>query len=175
MPRHAAARSGPGPPGGFLNRPIHRFGYNVRLTQVQGTRCAELALFVVLESPVVNAADHPSHYRDQPGLDFLRIVPTTWDDTRTLHAAVGESIVIARRHGTQWFLGALTDRHARTIPVPLDFLGTGPDTMRLWHDAPDSLTDATRLLTTQRTVTATETLTIPLAPAGGAVAVFAPE
>jgi alpha-glucosidase len=169
--------AGPGDytPGGFLNRPLDRFEYNVSPTQVQGTRSAELALFVVLESPVINAADHPTHYRDQPGLDFLRIVPTTWDDTRTLHAAVGESIVIARRHGNQWFLGALTDRNPRDIPVPLDFLGTGPYTMRIWQDTPDSHADATRLLTTQRTVTAAETLTLQMAPAGGAVAVFTPE
>ena len=62
-------------PGGFLNKQLDQFKFNVRPTQVQGTRCAELALFVCLESPVINASDHPSHYKDQPGLDFLKIVP----------------------------------------------------------------------------------------------------
>ncbi len=92
-------------PGGFLNMQLDRFKFNVRPTQVQGTRCAELALFVCLESPVINACDHPSHYKDQPGLDFLKIVPTVWDDTRVLDGAVGEHVVIVRRNGNRWFLG----------------------------------------------------------------------
>jgi alpha-glucosidase len=159
-------------PGGFLNRQLDQFKFNVRPTQVQGTRGAELALFVCLESPIVNACDHPSHYKDQPGLDFLKIVPTVWDDTRALDAAVGEHVVIVRRHGDRWFLGALTDRNARDIPVKLDFLGSGSWTLKLWKDAPDSDTIGAHLATEQRTVTAADTLTLHLARAGGAVACF---
>jgi alpha-glucosidase len=161
-------------PGGFLNRQLDQFQFNVRPTQVQGTRCAELALFVCLESPVINACDHPSHYRDQPGLDFLKVVPTVWDDTRVLDAAVGEHVVIARRHGKRWFLGALTDRNARDIPVKLDFLGQGSWTLRLWKDAPDSGTVGEHLAVEQRTVTPADELTLHLARAGGAVASFEP-
>lgn len=168
--------AGPGDytPGGFLNMQQDRFKFNVRPTQVQGTRCAELALFVCLESPVVNACDHPSHYRDQPGLDFLKIVPTVWDDTRVFDAVVGEHVVIVRRNGDRWFLGALTDRSARDIPVKLNFLGQGSWTMRLWKDAPDSDVEGTHLLTEQRSVTAADSLTLHLARAGGAVACFEP-
>jgi alpha-glucosidase len=168
--------AGPGDftPGGFLNMPLDQFRFNVRPTQVQGTRCAELALFVCLESPVINAADHPSHYRDQPGLDFLKIVPTVWDDTRVLDGAVGEHVVIVRRHGDRWFLGALTDRNARDIPVKLDFLGRGSWTLKLWKDAPDSETAGEHLLTEQRVVTAADELSLHLARAGGAVASFEP-
>lgn len=166
--------AGPGDftPGGFLNRQLDQFRPNVRPTQVQGTRCSELALFVCLESPIVNAADHPSHYRNQPGLDFLRIVPTVWDDTRVLDAAIGEHVVIVRRNGNRWFLGALTDRNARAITVKLDFLGRGPWTLKLWKDAPDSDTNGEHLATEQRVVTAADVLTLHLAPAGGAVASF---
>jgi len=161
-------------PGGFLNQQLDQFKFNVRPTQVQGTRCAELALFVCLESPVINAADHPSHYKDQPGLDFLKVVPTVWDETRALDAAVGEHVVIVRRNGNRWFLGALTDRHARDIPVKLGFLGPGSWTLRLWKDAPDSGTEGEHLVTEQRAVTAAEELTLHLARAGGAVASFDP-
>jgi alpha-glucosidase len=161
-------------PGGFLNKQLDQFKFNVRPTQVQGTRCAELALFVCLESPVINACDHPSRYRDQPGLDFLKIVPTIWDDTRVLDAAVGEHVVIVRRNGDRWFLGALTDRNARDIPVKLDFLGSGSWTLKLWKDAPDSDTIGEHLATEQRVVTATDELTLHLARAGGAVACFEP-
>jgi alpha-glucosidase len=161
-------------PGGFLNTQLDQFRPNVRPTPVQGTRCAELALFVCLESPIVNAADHPSHYKDQPGLDFLKIVPTVWDDTRVLDGAVGEHLVIVRRNGARWFLGALTDRNARDIPVKLDFLGRGSWTLKLWKDAPDSDTVGEHLVTEQRAVTAADVLTLHLARAGGAVASFEP-
>lgn len=168
--------AGPGDytPGGFLNKQLDQFKFNVRPTQVQGTRCAELALFVCLESPVINAADHPNHYRDQPGLDFLKIVPTVWDDTRALDGAVGEHVVIVRRNGDRWFLGALTDRNARDIPVKLDFLGGGSWTMKLWHDAPDSDVEGAHLVTEHRSVAAADTLMLHLARAGGAVACFEP-
>lgn len=161
-------------PGGFLNQQLDQFRFNVRPTQVQGTRCAELALFVCLESPVVNAADHPGHYREQPGLDFLKIVPTVWDNTRVLDGAVGEHLVIVRRNGSRWFLGALTDRNARDIPVKLDFLGRGPWLLKLWKDAPDSDTVGEHLVTELRAVTAADVLTLHLARAGGAVASFEP-
>jgi alpha-glucosidase len=161
-------------PGGFLNKSLDEFRFNVRPTQVQGTRCAELALFVCLESPVINACDHPSHYKDQPGLDFLKIVPTVWDDTRALDGVVGEHVVIARRNGSRWFLGALTDHNARDIPVKLDFLGPGSWTLKLWKDAHDSDTDGEHLVTEQRVVTAADVLPLHLARAGGAVASFEP-
>jgi alpha-glucosidase len=161
-------------PGGFLNNQLDQFQFNVRPTQVQGTRCAELALFVCLESPIIHAADHPSHYRDQPGLDFLRIVPTVWDDTHALDGAVGEHVVIARRNGSRWFLGALTDRNPRDIQVKLDFLKSGSWKLKLWKDAPDADTNGEHLATEERVVTSSDTLTLHLARAGGAVACFEP-
>jgi alpha-glucosidase len=161
-------------PGGFLNRQLDQFQFNVRPTQVQGTRCAELALFVCLESPIIHAADHPSHYKNQPGLDFLKIVPAVWDDTRALDGAVGEHVVIARRNGSRWFLGALTDRNPRDIPVKLDFLKKGSWRLKLWRDAPDSDTNGERLVIEERVVTSSDALTLHLARAGGAVACFEP-
>jgi alpha-glucosidase len=161
-------------PGGFLNRPLDQFRFNVQPSEVQGTRCAELALFVCLESPIINAADHPSHYRDQPGLDFLKVVPTVWDDTRVFDGAVGEHVVIVRCNGTRWYLGALIDRNARELPVPLKFLGTGNWKVTLWQDAPDSNQNGEHLVKSERTVRPSDTLQLKLAPAGGAVAIFSP-
>ena len=168
--------AGPGDftPGGFINQPLDQFQCNVKPTQVQGTRCAELALFVCLESPLICTCDDPTHYRGQPGLDFLKIVPTVWDETRALDGVVGEHVVIARRNGNRWFLGALTDRNARDLPVKLDFLGPGSWRLKLWKDAPDSGAAGEHLATEQRTVTAADVLTLPLARAGGAVAAFEP-
>jgi alpha-glucosidase len=129
-------------------------------------------VFVCLESPVINAADHPSHYAGQPGLDFLKIVPTVWDDTRVLDANVGEHVVIARRNGDRWFLGALTDRNARDLSVKLDFLGPGSWKLKLWKDAPDSDSNGEQLLWSNGQLPRAEELKLQLARAGGAVASF---
>jgi alpha-glucosidase len=87
---------------------------------------------------------------------------------------VGEHVVIARRNGNRWFLGALTDQNPRDINVKLDFLKTGHWRLKLWHDAPDSDTNGERLVIEQRVVTASDALTLHLARAGGAVACFEP-
>jgi alpha-glucosidase len=159
-------------PGGFLNRQSGQFHFNVRPTQVQGTRCAELALFVCLESPITHACDHPSHYRGQPGVEFLKLVPTVWDDTRALDGVVGEHVVIARRSGQRWFLGALTDHQPRDINVKLSFLASHRWKLRVWKDAPDSDVNAEHLVTEERVVTPSDSLELHLASAGGAVACF---
>lgn len=168
--------AGPGDftPGGFLNRQPADFKPDAKAAEVQGTRCAELALFVAYDSPVCCVCDQPSHYRDQPGADFLKIVPTVWDDTRVLDGEPGEHLVIARRSHDDWFVGALTDRHARSIAVKLNFLGRGKWKMRLWQDAADSNVHAEHLEVEERMVSAADTIDLRLAPAGGTVARFQP-
>jgi len=159
-------------PGGFLNRQPSEFKTNVKLTQVQGTRAAELALFVCYDSPVCCVCDAPDHIRDQPGADFLKIVPTVWDETLALDGAVGEHLVMARRSGDQWYLGAMSAGDARELPVKLDFLSNGHWKLKLWHDAPDSDQNAEHLATDEQSVAAGDTLTLKLAPNGGCVGRF---
>jgi alpha-glucosidase len=158
-------------PGGFLNRQPAAFR-SQKPTLVQGTRAGELALMVAYDSPLVCLCDHPDHYRDQPGADFLRIVPPVWDETRVLDGVVGEYLVIARQSGDEWFLGALTNSQPRELRLALDFLPPGRWNLRLWKDAADAQQNAEHLATEERTVRAGETVTLRLAPAGGCVARF---
>ena len=169
--------AGPGDftPGGFLNRSAARFQTKVKPTQVQGTRAAQLALFVAYDSPICCVCEHPDNLRGQPGVDFLKVVPTVWDETRVLSGAVAEHLVLTRRSGGDWYLGALTNGNARQIPVRLDFLGAGRWKLRWWHDAPDSGDEAEHLAIEERTVMAKDTLDLRMAPAGGAVARFTRE
>jgi alpha-glucosidase len=165
---------GPGDftPGGFLNRTPAQFQTNVSPTQVQGTRAAQLALFVVYDSPICCVCENPDYLHGQPGVDFLKVVPTVWDETHVLSGAVAEHIVMARRAGPDWFLGALTNSNPRNLPLKLDFLGAGRWKLRWWHDAADSAEQAEHIEIEERTVTAADTLDLRLAPAGGAVARF---
>jgi alpha-glucosidase len=171
---------GPGDytPGGFLNRQPGAFA-SQKPTLVQGTRAAELALFVIYDSPLTCACDHPRHYRNQleaggstwrPGADFLKVVPTVWDDTRVLSGVVGEHIVIARKSGDEWYIGALTNSEPRELAIKLDFLGPGSWMLRLWKDGDRASENAEHLATEELTVESGETLSFRLAPAGGCVA-----
>lgn len=166
--------AGPGDytPGGFQNRQPADFRIVSTNTEVQGTRAAELALFVLFDSPICCACDSPAHYRDQPGSDFLKIVPTVWDDTRVLEASVSRHLIMARRKGNEWFLGAMTAGPAHKKTVKLNFLGHGNWKMQLWKDAPDSKVNAEHLDTDAQTVAAGDTITLDMAPNGGAVARF---
>jgi alpha-glucosidase len=105
-------------------------------------------------------------------MDFLRKIPTVWDDTKVLAGEVGEHITIARRSGQEWYVGALTDESGRDVTIDLGFLGDGAWTMTLWKDAPDSEIDAQRIATETRDVNVGDRVTVRLTAAGGAVAHF---
>jgi alpha-glucosidase len=166
-------------PGGFHNRQPSQF-QNVKAdTQVQATRAGELAMFILIESPFTVACDSYKNYKDQdgrylPGMDFLKGLPTVWEETHGLAGEVGKYVVEARRHGSNWYLAAITDSEARELPVPLKFLGAGDWKVTLWADAPDSDKNAEHLVKTERTVRPSDTLQLRLAPAGGTVAIFSP-
>lgn len=156
-------------PGGFLNRRPSAFQPSGTVAEVQGTRCAELALFVVYNSPICVACDHPDHYRDQPGADFLKIVPTVWDETHVLAAQVADYIAEARRKDDSWFIGAMTDSTPRKLIVPLHFLGKGRYTITIWKDA-GGTTRADQLQKEVRAVTCADKLVIAMNSNGGYVA-----
>jgi alpha-glucosidase len=158
-------------PGGFINRAPGDFKITSP-TQVMGTRTRQLAMTVIYPSPLLVLCDSPKNYRGQPGVDFLKNIPTVWDDTRVLDGAMGEHLVIARRSGDKWYLGALTDANAHDISVKLDFLGKGSWKAKIWKDAPDSDAAAEHLVTEERTVDAAGMLNLHLARSGGAVVKF---
>jgi alpha-glucosidase len=168
--------AGPGDftPGGFVNRTADQFQPHVTPTQVQGTRAGQLALFVAYDSPVMCVCDHPIDIRGQPGSDFLKLVPTVWDETRVLSGAVAEHLVIARRSGADWYLGALNNSFVRVKTVDLGFLGSGKWRVRWWRDAADSGDNPSHLEVDEREVTASDTLDLRMAPGGGAVLRFTP-
>ena len=136
------------------------------------TLAKQLALYVVLYSPLHMASDLPENYQDHPALQFIRDVPVDWEETRVLDGRIGDHVVVARRErgGDEWFVGAITDEEARTLEVPLDFLPAGRGYVAEvyadgagahWRDAPTSFEIS------ERTVDADTRLTIVLAPGGG--------
>jgi len=162
-------------PGAFLNVTKQQFRTKVTPARVMGTRCHQLAMFVVYESPITCLCDHPRHYKDQPGADFLKIVPTVWDDIRVLTGEIGEHVTIAKRSGKDWFLGAMTNWDARELKISLGFLAKGRYTAEIWKDAPDSAENPTKLVTEKRNISAGDTFNIKMVSGGGMAVRFTPE
>lgn len=156
-------------PGGFLNVTEEDYK-NQEPTLVWNTRAAELAKFVVYESPLTVVCDHPKNILGQPGADFLKEVPTVWDDTRFLGGYPGTYVAIARRNGDTWYVGVLNNREARTVELPLEFLGAGSFQMTQWADGDDSDENPTSVAKSTEPVDQKSVLKIPLAKNGGFVA-----
>ncbi|MDO4214417.1 MAG: glycoside hydrolase family 97 protein [Bacteroidales bacterium] len=90
----------------------------------QGTRCRQLAEYIIFESPLNMLCDSPTNYMKEPDYTkFLAQIPTTWDETRTLDGKIAEYIVTARRKGNDWYIAGLTNWDKRTLKVDLSFLG----------------------------------------------------
>ena len=109
-------------------------------------------------------ADYPEAYEGQPGLEFIEKVPTVWDDTKVLSGFPGESIVMARRKGDVWYLGAMTNWDPRDLAIPLDFLGPGEYEARVFADGPDAASDGTSLSVETKTVKAGDSSGRPSGP-----------
>jgi alpha-glucosidase len=100
-----------------------------------GTRCHQLAMYVVFESPLQMLADSPSHYLREPEvMEFLGPVPTVWDETRVLDAKMGDYVIVARRRGQEWYVGAMTDWTARDLEIDFSFLPEGRFQMLSYED-----------------------------------------
>jgi alpha-glucosidase len=127
-------------------------------------------MYVVYDSPLQMVSDDPSNYRGEGGFDFIKRVPTAWDETRFLSGEPGQDIVLARRHGKAWYLGAMTADEARTEKVSLAFLPPGRWQATVWQDG-EGVRQVQR---TQRTVTSKDVLSLSLAASGGAAVVLEP-
>ncbi len=156
-------------PGGFLNvKPEDHKGQQPAL--VPNTRSAELAKFVVYESPFTVVCDHPQNILGQDGAGFLQLVPTVWDDTRFLQGTPDTYVAVARRSGNRWLVGVLNNGEARTIQLDTSFLGEGKYLMTFWADGkrPKAVSIKTAKLQ------AGQVLKVRLEPAGGYVAEIKP-
>ncbi|MFW6413405.1 MAG: glycoside hydrolase family 97 catalytic domain-containing protein, partial [Oceanicaulis sp.] len=147
---------------------------------VQTTLAKQLALYVVLYSPLQMAADLIENYDDHPQMfQFIRDVPADFEESIALDGEIGEFVVIARkdRDSEDWYLGALTGEAERTVDVPLDFLEAGRAyAAQIYRDGPDAhwMDAPYDYVVESREVTASDTLSFDLAASGGAAVRFMP-
>ncbi len=160
-------------PGAMINAQERNFRPIFDRPMSMGTRCQQLAMYVVYESPLQMLADSPTHYLREPGcMEFLAKVPTVWDETKVLDAKVADYVLIARKNGDEWYVGAMTDWTPRELTVDFSFLGPGRHTIDIWKDGinADRYGNDYKKETTK--VSASDTMKIKLAPGGGWVAII---
>ncbi|MFM1874745.1 MAG: hypothetical protein RL266_482, partial [Bacteroidota bacterium] len=162
----------PGAMENISNPKKHRMSF--KHPKSQGTRCHELAKYVVFESPLQMLADEPTAYEKEPDcMKFLSSVPTTWDETLVLDAKVGEHVLLARRKGDVWYVGGMTGSAGQTISIDLSFIGNGAFEMDVWRDGENTRTDGTNFeYFKEETVTSSMKYVISMAEGGGWVAII---
>ena len=134
----------------------------------QGTRCRQLAEYVVFESPITMLCDSPSNYMKEPEcFAFMASVPTVWDETVALTGSVGEYIAIARRSGDTWYIGAMTDWTPRELELDLSFIGNGNYDIESFADGINADRAARDFRKTVSELPQDRRLKIRMAPGGG--------
>ncbi len=141
----------------------------------QGTRCHQVAMYIIYSSPLQMLSDTPSnYYRERETTEFIARIPTTWDETKVLHARVGDYLVMARRKGKTWYLAAMTDWSAREFKIDLSFLPKGNYDIDIMEDGMNA--DKIAQDYKKRTMQAgsLQKISINIAPGGGWAAILTP-
>lgn len=153
--------------GGFRAVPKDSFKIQYSKPLMQGTRCHLLGMYVVMESYLQIVSDYPEAYEGQPGFEFIKSVPTSWDETRVLATSLREYIIIARRKGDTWYIGGINNHQERQIRLILGFLPAGDHSAETYLDASDVVRDPNHLDYSHRTVGPGDSLLINMAGGGG--------
>jgi alpha-glucosidase len=163
-------------PGAMINMDKSNFSVNYTRPESQGTRAHQVALYVLYESPLQMLADSPSNYmKEQETTDFIVNIPTVWDDIVGLDGKVGNYLLLARRSGKEWFVGAITDWTSRDMDLDLSFLPAGKYSMEIYKDGINADKYAGDYKHMKTDVHAGDKMKIHLAPGGGWAARIIPE
>lgn len=154
--------------GGFRAVPKEKLQIRYSNPWVTNTRCHMLGMYVVLESYLGMVCDTPQAYEGQPGFEFIRKVPTTWDETVVPAASVMEYACVARRKGADWWVGAINNSTPREVVLTADFLGDGEYTAEIYADTDETAADPNRLEKLTVSLRKGDKLPLRMADSGGA-------
>jgi alpha-glucosidase len=162
-------------PGAMRNASKKHFRPIRDLPMTQGTRCHQMAMFVVYYSPLQFLVDVPTNYAREPVcLAFLAAIPTTWDKTLPLGGKIGQYVTVARRKADTWYVGSMTNWDERTLDIRCDFLDKKTYRAEIFQDGINANANAIDWRKIARTVSSNDVVTIHLAKGGGWVARFVP-
>ena len=134
----------------------------------KGTRCNQLAEYVVFYAPLQMLSDNPTIYmKEQECTDFIKQVSTTWDETVPLDSKVSEYVAVARRKENNWFVGVMTNWNERDLTLDFSFLPAGKYTAEIFKDGVNAGRNATDYKKEIDTISSGDKINIHLAPGGG--------
>lgn len=155
-------------PGAMINVPKKSFAPIFDHPMSLGTRCHQLAMYVVYDAPLQMLADSPSNYLREPEImEFLAPVPTEWDDTKVLDGRIAEYVLVARRNGRDWYVGAMTNWTPRELTVDFSFLPQGMFWMESYQDGVNADRYGSDYKKVRIQVSRATKLAVKLAPGGG--------
>jgi len=133
-----------------------------------GTRCRQLAEYVIFDAPLAMLCDSPSNYMEEPQCTkFIAGIPTVWDETLVLNGRIAEYITMARRIGDDWYIGSMTGYDAMDMELELSFLPKGEYSVTIFKDGINSDRAARDFAVQNLTVTAGDKIKLHMAPGGG--------
>ena len=163
-------------PGALVNMDRANFTPNFTRPESQGTRAHQVALYVIYESPLQMLSDSPSNYmKEQETTDFIVNIPVVWDDIIGIDGKIGDYLLLARRSGKEWFVGALTDWTSRDMELDLSFLPSGKYSMEIFQDGINADRYAGDYKRLKTSINSGDLMKIHLAPGGGWAARITPE
>jgi alpha-glucosidase len=157
-------------PGGFRNSTPETYVARDIMPMTRTTRGQALAHYVVFDSPLQMVSDDPAAYANASGFEFIKQVPAAWDETRFIDGKPETHVVLARREGEAWYVGAMTNEQSRVVAIPLAFLGEGKFKAEIWQDG-DGANDVEHAA---RSVSNRDVLHIPMTAGGGAAIAIKP-
>lgn len=160
-------------PGAMLNAHPETFYENQHEPMSQGTRSHQLAMYIVYESPLQMVSDSPTNYDENPeSFEFIKQIPTVWDETVPLKGEIGEYIAIARRHQKTWYIGIMNGNTPRQIKIDLSFMGKGKRKIKAHCDGINSDQQAKDFRIIQDTLNDSDELTVQMSRGGGYVSII---
>ena len=155
-------------PGAMRNQLKDEYTPNNNNPSSQGTRARQVAEYIVFDAPFEMLCDNPSAYmKEQETTDFITAIPSIWDETRILQGEIGKYIVTARRRGSSWYVGGLTNWDARDIALDLSGLVKGTHAARLYRDGVNATRNATDYAIDVLEIPTNKPFLVHLAPGGG--------
>ena len=155
-------------PGAMRNENQKSFTINYNAPMSMGTRCHEMAKYIIFESPLQMLCDNPTNYLKEPEcLSFMAKVPVTWDETRCINASISQYVTVARKRGNDWYVGSMTDFTERSFDIPLSFLDEGQYSVTIFKDGINAGRRAEDYTSETFNVNKNSILTLILASGGG--------
>jgi alpha-glucosidase len=160
-------------PGSMVNANEKNYAISFTRPMSMGTRAHQVAMYIIFEAPLQMMCESPTLYhKEQKTVDFITSIPTTWDETKVLKAAVADYIVLARRKGNDWYIGAMTDWENRNFEIDLSFLDDGKYEMKVFKDGLNVHRNAMDYKIEVKTVTQKSQVKLNLAKGGGFSAII---